>query len=173
MTRLPGLDPVGIQVLQYALGSITDEMHTTLVRTSRSTNIKDREDTSSALFTADGRVYAQSEYATPVHLGTNAHLVPHVLTRFDFADLDDGDGLVTNLPYPVGPGHLNDIALISPIYRAGRLIGIAANQAHHVDVGGFAPGACRSASRRSTRRVSRFRRCGSSDVIGWTRSCGR
>jgi N-methylhydantoinase B len=36
--------------------------------------------------------------------------------------------------------HLNDIALISPVYHRGALFGYVANIAHHVDVGGGAPG---------------------------------
>ena len=63
-------DAVGLQVMRYALESISDEMHQTVVRAARSTNIKDRQDTSSALFALDGKVIAQTEYATPLHLGT-------------------------------------------------------------------------------------------------------
>ena len=43
-------------------------------------------------------------------------------------------------PIRPGPGHLNDLALISPVFYEGELIAITANQAHHVDMGGFAPG---------------------------------
>jgi N-methylhydantoinase B len=115
-------------------------MHETVVRTGRSTNIKDRQDTSSAIYDRLGRVVAQSEVATPIHLGTTHAVVKHLLSRFDFADLDTGDAIITNTPYPSGPGHLNDIAVVSPVFSDGQLIAIVANQAHHVDLGGFAPG---------------------------------
>jgi N-methylhydantoinase B len=134
------IDPVDLQVMRHALESVADEMHHALVRTARSTNIKDRQDTSSAIYAVDGRVIAQSEFATPLHLGTNSHLVPYLLQNYDWSKLGEGDGLVTNCPYPIGPGHLNDIAVVSPILRDGQLVAIAANQAHHVDVGGYAPG---------------------------------
>ena len=39
-----------------------------------------------------------------------------------------------------GGTHLNDLTLVRPVYVAGRLIGWAANRAHHADVGGEAPG---------------------------------
>jgi N-methylhydantoinase B len=85
-------------------------------------------------------VVAQSEVATPVHLGTTHAVVRHLLEEFDFAALAPGDAIVMNTPYPVGPGHLNDIAVISPVHVGGRLVAIVGNQAHHVDVGGYAPG---------------------------------
>ena len=36
--------------------------------------------------------------------------------------------------------HLNDITLITPVFHEGALLGYVANIAHHVDVGGGAPG---------------------------------
>jgi len=35
---------------------------------------------------------------------------------------------------------LNDICVISPVFYDGELVALVANQAHHVDVGGYAPG---------------------------------
>lgn len=133
-------DPVQLAVFRYALETVAEEMHATVVRTGRSTNIKDRQDTSSAIYDAGGDVVAQSEVATPVHLGTTHAVVKHLLEVFDFTSLAPGDGIVMNTPYPTGPGHLNDIAVISPVFVDGALFAIVANQAHHVDVGGFAPG---------------------------------
>jgi N-methylhydantoinase B len=75
-----------------------------------------------------------------VHLGTTQAVVPYVLGEFDLTELQPGDAIVLNTPYPTGPGHLNDIAVVSPVFIDGRLVAIVANQAHHVDVGGYAPG---------------------------------
>src|SRR6185295_4854578 len=72
-------DAIQISVFRYALQTIAEEMHTTVVRTGRSTNIKDRQDTSSAIYDAGGDVVAQSEVATPVHLGTTHAVVRHLL----------------------------------------------------------------------------------------------
>jgi N-methylhydantoinase B len=133
-------DAVQLAVFRYAIETIAEEMHATVIRTGRSTNIKDRQDTSSAIYDAAGQVVAQSEVATPVHLGTTHAVVRQLLTEFDFTALATGDGIIMNMPYPSGPGHLNDIAVISPVFVEGRLAAIVANQAHHVDVGGYAPG---------------------------------
>jgi len=144
MTASPAIDvlpdPIQLAVFRYAIETIAEEMHSTVVRTGRSTNIKDRQDTSSAIYDASGHVVAQSEVATPVHLGTTHALIRHLLEQFDFNELEPGDAIVTNMPYPVGPGHLNDIAVISPVFVGERLVAIVGNQAHHVDVGGYAPG---------------------------------
>src|SRR5205085_1315528 len=39
-----------------------------------------------------------------------------------------------------GPGHLNDVCIIGPIFVDDRLFALAASQALRVDIGGFAPG---------------------------------
>ena len=49
--------------------------------------------------------------------------------------------VITNLPYPEGPGHLPDLSMVSVIFDASEQpIAIAATTAHHVDMGGYAPG---------------------------------
>jgi N-methylhydantoinase B len=62
------------------------------------------------------------------------------LKKIPPSSLEPGDDIIMNNPYPAGPGHLNDICVISPIFYQGELVAVVANQAHHVDVGGYAPG---------------------------------
>ena len=85
-------DAVQLAVFRYAIETIAEEMHATVVRTARSTNIKDRQDTSSAIYDAGGEVVAQSEVATPVHLGTTHAVVRHLLEQFDFSALGPATG---------------------------------------------------------------------------------
>ena len=136
------IDPITLEVMRNAFYSIADEMIAALVRASYSTNIKDRRDTSGAIYTAGGDVVvvAQSEIGTPLHLGTMHSAVQSAMTAYDFDTLQPGDAVALNTPYPAGPGHLNDLCLISPIFHEGEMIAITANQAHHVDMGGYAPG---------------------------------
>lgn len=134
------VDPITLEVMRNAFYSIADEMIAALVRASYSTNIKDRRDASCAVYTDAGDVVAQSEIATPLHLGTMHGAVRTAMAAYPFDQLEPGDAIATNTPYPAGPGHLNDLCLISPVFHAGRIIAITANQAHHVDMGGFAPG---------------------------------
>jgi N-methylhydantoinase B len=135
-------DPITLQVLTSAAYSIAEEMSVALIRTSRSTNIKDRRDASCALYDAAGEiaVISQSEIGTPLHLGVMGAAVGTALKKIPPSSLEPGDDIIMNNPYPAGPGHLNDICVISPIFYQGELVAVVANQAHHVDVGGYAPG---------------------------------
>src|SRR5204862_1286460 len=53
--------------------------------------------------------------------------------------LRPGDQVVLTDPFEGGT-HLNDITLVAPCFDGERLVGWAANRAHHADVGGMAPG---------------------------------
>jgi len=134
------IDPVTLQVFTNALYSISDEMSAALVRTAYSTNIKDRRDCSSAVYTAQGEVVAQSEIGTPLHLGVMGPTVATVLKKISIEKMQPGDDILVNEPFPEGPGHLNDVTLISPVFFDGEVVALVANMAHHVDMGGYAPG---------------------------------
>src|SRR5206468_6077886 len=62
------------------------------------------------------------------------------IAAYPFEKLTPGDAVAFNTPYPAGPGHLNDLCVIAPVFHDGHIVAITANQAHHVDMGGFAPG---------------------------------
>ena len=135
------VDPVTLEVLRNALYSVSDEMVAGLIRASYSTNIKDRRDCSCGVYTADGDVIAMSEFGgTPLHLGTMHPAVKTVFASWPAETLEPGDAIIMNTPYPAGPGHLNDVCVVGPIFVDGELFAIAASQSHRVDVGGFAPG---------------------------------
>jgi N-methylhydantoinase B len=143
MTATPGprpsdIDPVRFEVIRNALLAITEEMGATLRRAAYSTNIKTRGDFSCAFFDAELRTIAQA-FAQPSHLGSLAHIVPRAIRDYGVERLAPGDGILINDPY-LGGVHLNDITLVTPVFHDGTLAGYVANIAHHVDVGGGAPG---------------------------------
>jgi N-methylhydantoinase B len=133
-----GIDPVRFEVLRNALLATVEEMGATLRRAAYSTNIKTRGDFSCAFFDRELRTVAQA-FAQPSHLGSLAHIVPRAIRAYGADTLAPGDGILVNDPY-LGGVHLNDITLVSPVFRERRLVGYVANIAHHVDVGGGAPG---------------------------------
>ena len=137
-TLATGSDPVRFEVIRNGLLAVTEEMGATLRRAAYSTNIKTRGDFSCAFFDRGCRAVAQA-FAQPSHLGSLAHIVPRAIERYGREKLEDGDSLLTNDPY-TGGVHLNDITLITPIFHQGEIFGFMANIAHHVDVGGGAPG---------------------------------
>ncbi|HVA87807.1 MAG TPA: hydantoinase B/oxoprolinase family protein, partial [Candidatus Saccharimonadales bacterium] len=135
------VDPVTLEVLRNGLYSVSDEMVAGLIRASYSTNIKDRRDCSCGVYTAEGDVIAMSEFGgTPLHLGTMHPAVRTVFTSWPAETLEPGDAIIMNTPYPAGPGHLNDVCVVGPIFVDGELFAISASQSHRVDIGGFAPG---------------------------------
>ncbi|MFP4588814.1 MAG: hydantoinase B/oxoprolinase family protein [Candidatus Acetothermia bacterium] len=139
-------DPVTLEVLRNALQMIAEEMSANLVRTSYSPNIKERRDSSCALFDPHGALVAQAENI-PVHLGAMPRAVGAVLKQYDLEQLSPGDALIHNVPYGGGV-HLPDITMVSPVYgEEGDLIGFVANRAHHADIGGTYPGSLSAESR--------------------------
>ena len=106
------IDPITFEVIRNALVAATDEMVLTLKRSAYSTNIKTRSDFSCAFFDAELRCSAQG-FAQPVHLGSMVEQVPRAVRDYGPENLEPGDAIITNDPYPSGV-HLNDVSLISP-----------------------------------------------------------
>src|SRR5215211_4464485 len=129
---MPGtLDPASLQVLVSRLTGVAEEMGAVLRRGASSPNIKERADCSAALFTPAGELLVQAEHI-PVHLGS----MPAALAAFPDG-VRDGAQVAVNDPF-AGGTHLNDLTLVAPCRVDGRLVGWAANRAHHADVGGMA-----------------------------------
>ena len=135
------IDPIMLEIIRNRWQGVADEMCAALVRASYSTNIKDRRDCSAAIALPNGEVLAQAEVGTPLHLGIMPAVIRSVLAEFSLDQFQPGDMIITNLPYPEGPGHLPDLSMVSVIFDASEEpIAIAATTAHHVDMGGYAPG---------------------------------
>jgi N-methylhydantoinase B len=128
------MDPIELQVITGALRSACEEMGAVLIRAAHSTNIKERRDASTALFDARGEMAMQAEHI-PVHLGAMPAAVEAVLHE----DHAQGRSWMLNDPF-AGGTHLPDITVITPVLADGRLLGFAANRAHHADVGASVPG---------------------------------
>lgn len=123
-------------LFMHRFTAIAEEMGQVLERTAVSTNVKERRDFSCALLDADGRLLVNAPHI-PVHLGALGMCVRAVRDRID---MTPGDVIVTNHP-AYGGSHLPDITVLTPIFANGdRLLGYAANRAHHAEIGGTRPG---------------------------------
>ena len=133
-------DRITVEVIRNALIYISEEMGIALRNTAYSPNIRDRLDHTCAVLTYNGELVAQAEHI-PVHIGSMAVGVKNTLEYLDKEgfELGKGDIVIVNDPYIAGT-HLNDITLVKPIYWGNRIIGLVANKAHHVDIGGTVPG---------------------------------
>jgi N-methylhydantoinase B len=115
-----------------------------LIRGAYSPNIKERQDCSTALFDADGRMVAQAEHI-PVHLGAMPEAVDAVAEK----DPQPGDVYALNDPF-AGGTHLPDVTLVSPLVPDGgddEVVGYTVSRAHHADVGGSTPGSMPAGAR--------------------------
>ena len=128
-------DALTLEVIGAALLTIAEEMGIALIKSSYSTNIKERQDCSTAIFDARGEVIAQAEHI-PMHLGSLLGVVREILARYPVATLAAGDVFISNDPYTGGGTHLPDINLVSPVFADGALFGFVANIAHHADRSG-------------------------------------
>ncbi|MCH2211778.1 MAG: hydantoinase B/oxoprolinase family protein [Fuerstiella sp.] len=133
-------DPVLLEIMRNRWRGMAEEICAAMIRTSYSPNIKTRFDCSAAIALPDGQILAQAEIGTPLHLGIMPAVIRSVLRRFPIDAMQPGDAVVTNLPYPEGPGHLPDVSLVSPVFYDGQPVALAATTSHHVDVGGYSPG---------------------------------
>jgi N-methylhydantoinase B len=133
-------DPVALEVFSNALLSVAEEMGALLIRTAYSINIKERQDASTAIFDAQGRLVAQAEHI-PIHLGALLSIVTHIQKRYPLDDIRPGDVFIANDAYHGGGTHLADVTIASPVFFGGELIGFVANMGHWPDVGGKSPGA--------------------------------
>ncbi len=111
-------DPIAMEVFSNRLLSITEDMGSTLIRSSFSTNIKERKDCSVGLFDAAGRLIAQASHI-PLHLGSLLGSVQAVLAHTDVAQMRDGDAFVLNDPYLAGGTHMPDISIVTPVFIDG------------------------------------------------------
>lgn len=135
----PLSDPIAMEVFSNRLLSITEDMGNTLIRSSFSTNIKERKDCSVGLFDAAGRLVAQASHI-PLHLGSLMGSVRAVLEACPIERMREGDAFVCNDPFLAGGTHTPDIAVVTPVFVEGEPRYIAANVGHHSDVGGPTPG---------------------------------
>ena len=126
------VDAVTVEIIGSALLSVADEMGEALVRAAYSDNIKERRDSSTAIFDARGQTLAQAAHI-PIHLGSLLGVVDAVLRRYPPGDIHEGDMFVGNDPYAAGGTHLPDIVMTAPVFHEGFLVGFVASVGHHAD----------------------------------------
>ncbi|WP_217998615.1 hydantoinase B/oxoprolinase family protein [Novosphingobium naphthalenivorans] len=134
------LDAVTLEILLNALRSVADETYLSLMRSAYSTNIKERNDHSTALIDPKGRLIALCEAAQPIHLSSMLGLTTRLLERYRLSDFKPGDIFVGNDPFAAGGSHLPDVNMSMPVFAGEDLLGFMCNIAHHADIGGMSPG---------------------------------
>jgi N-methylhydantoinase B len=127
------------QVMWNRLISVVEEQARIMIRTAFSTTVREAGDLSAGVFDLQGRMMAQAVTGTPGHVNSMAESVGHFLKKFPIGTMNPGDHYITNDPW-LGTGHLHDLTVVSPAFHKGRIVGLFANTAHVIDVGGLGMG---------------------------------
>jgi N-methylhydantoinase B len=128
-------DAATLEVLWTRLISVVDEAAKAIVRTSFSNLSNEANDFACVLTDAHGDLLAQNSGSIPSFIGTLPRTVRHFIDRYGADGMAPGDVLCTNNPWQ-GTGHLNDVCIVRPLFRDGRLVAFAATAAHVPDIGG-------------------------------------
>ena len=132
------MSEIKLQVMWKRLLSVVEEQAQTLVRTAFSTSSREAGDISAGVFDLDGQMLAQAVTGTPGHINSMARSVKHFLDVFPSETMNEGDSYFTNDPWK-GTGHLNDLTIVSPTFKDGRIVALFACTSHLVDIGGLGP----------------------------------
>ena len=132
------MNEINLQVMWKRLLSVVEEQAQTLVRTAFSTSSREAGDISAGVFDLDGQMLAQAVTGTPGHINSMARSVKHFLDVFPAETMKEGDSYFTNDPWK-GTGHLNDLTIVSPTFKDGRMVALFACTSHLVDIGGLGP----------------------------------
>lgn len=124
-----------IGLVWQRLAGFIDEAAQVFVRASFSSVVRDNWDMAMGLMDSRGRQIVQSTKSVPSFIGTMPRTLAVMLKKFPPERLAEGDVLVSNDAYH-GTGHLNDVTLVKPLFRRGRLIGFIGSTFHSVDIGG-------------------------------------
>jgi len=132
------LGPIDYAVISQALIAGAREMGVKLIRSAYSTILREARDGSAGLMDRHGNTVAQAELI-PMQLGPIGETLRACLKRYPVETLKKGDFLINNDPFEGGQ-HIPDVFIFTPIFVAGRVVGFGASVAHHLDLGGGAPG---------------------------------
>jgi N-methylhydantoinase B len=128
-------DAVSLSIMWDRLVSLTDEIVSTLVRSSFSTIVYESYDLSVVVLDAEANSIAQGTFGIPAFIGSAPVTLRHMLKRFPAETLKPGDIVVTNDPW-LGTGHLFDITMMRPVFRKGRIVAYTVSITHLPDIGG-------------------------------------
>ena len=133
------MNPVDQAIISQALLSAAREMGIALYRSAYSSVVRDGKDASTGILDAEGNAVAQSDELIPILVGSLSITFRNCAARYPIAKLKEGDFYICNHPY-YGAHHLQDILIFVPIFFKGRIVAFSAAVAHHLDIGGGAPG---------------------------------
>jgi 5-oxoprolinase (ATP-hydrolysing)/N-methylhydantoinase A len=128
-------DPIALEIMWSRLITVVEEMWLTVCRTAFSLVISESQDFATELLDPTGETLAHSPRAMPVFNLTLPLAVKALLERYPAETLQPGDVLITNDPW-LCAGHLFDIAVVTPVFLGGKVVGLMGTVGHVSDIGG-------------------------------------
>ncbi|PXW59999.1 N-methylhydantoinase B [Chelatococcus asaccharovorans] len=130
-----GFNAIELEILWNRLVSVVDEAAIALQRTAFSTVVRESNDFTMVLMDSSGASIADTNVGTPSFVGILPRTLKQCLQAIPLEDWRPGDRVITNDPWMTA-GHVLDLAMLSPIFHAGKLIGFCGSLAHLPDIGG-------------------------------------
>jgi len=146
-------DPITAAVIRESFASIIREMRRSFVHSAYSSIIYEGYDFSCVLIDAEGNLVAQSGEDHPFHVIPVAWSVRGLLDKG--VDIDPNTLYLHNDPY-TGGTHLNDVAIVYPLFYQDELVFFIVLRAHWGDIGGMTPGSLSGAAREILQEGLRF-----------------
>lgn len=130
------IDRRTLQVLANYCAAAADAMAYTLMRTAHSTFVKETEDFSCTIVTAEGMAFASPRsFGAPWYSGIDYAPVLEMIDSYE-----DGDICITNDSYSGHVAtHSPDIHIWKPVFYGGELACFVVGHIHNTDVGGAVP----------------------------------
>jgi N-methylhydantoinase B/oxoprolinase/acetone carboxylase alpha subunit len=132
-------DPVSLEIMWSRLIGTADEMWTTVLRTAVSTIIGAAQDFGCEILDECGNSLAHSYRSMPVFNLIMPELTRKLIDKHPVETMRPGDVYTTNDPW-LCAGHLDDIAVITPIFKGDRVVAFANTVAHTSSIGGALDG---------------------------------
>jgi N-methylhydantoinase B len=129
------MDLLTVEIVWHRLVNVATEQWQALLRTAFSTVVRESEDCAAGIFDATGRLLAQAPKGTPGQINSMATCIANFLEAYPARELEPGDVLISNDPWRTA-GHLNDITVVTPVFRGSTLVGFMGTCAHSLDIGG-------------------------------------
>lgn len=129
------MDLLDLEILWHRLINAANEQFQTLLQTAFSTIVRESEDCAVGIFDDRGTLLAQPPRGTPGQINSMAMSIINFLEAYPADSLFPADVLITNDPWR-SAGHLNDITVVTPVFRGDRLVAFVGCCAHSLDIGG-------------------------------------
>jgi len=123
------------QVQRVVICLVLTAVFAVLVSAAVSTSVRESQGLACGLYDTRAQMIAQSLTGTPGHINPMATGVRHLLAVYPPETLRPGDVLTTNDPW-LTSGQVNDFTVLTPVFRAERIVGYFGNLCHAADVGG-------------------------------------